>query len=118
MNARSGSITNEWKNRWGTIELSAQTSVSFDVSGVGAAALSDEVVAGASEEGAVTEVAVVAVVEVVEVTAPDWLAVASTVVVIVTAPSAEEPDPPDEHPATHNAPAASNEVNRPMVAAR
>src|SRR6185312_6498356 len=46
LKARSGSITNEWKNRWGTIELSSQTTVSLDVSGVGLAALSEDVAAG------------------------------------------------------------------------
>ena len=99
--------------------MSAHTSVSFDWSGVGSAEGSDELlVACSAEEGAVIEVGVVAVVEVVEVAAPDWLTDAPTVVVIVTAGSAEEPDPPDEHPATQNAPAASSAVTRPMVAAR
>lgn len=98
--------------------MSAQTSVSAEVSDVGPAGASAEVLGGASEEDGVTEATVVEAVESVEMAPLDWLPDAATVVVNVTATSAEDPAPPDEQPATQSAPAISSAVTRRMVVAR
>jgi hypothetical protein len=80
--------------------------------------VSDGVLDGASGDGVDVEAAGLGVLEVVEVAPLVSLPAAATVVVRVTASSDEDADPPDEHPATQNAPAASSAVTLRLLAAR